>query len=97
MKGGARPNSGRKPKIDEDKVVNQSTEAIIAKYGSIEKGFIALLESGEASLIKFVFEHAVGKPKEKMELSGPQGAALQFIFNAAPGCEPIPNDQPKDN
>jgi hypothetical protein len=42
------------------------------------------------------------KPKKysdkiTQEITGPEGSPLQFIFNAAPGCEPIPNDQPKDN
>jgi hypothetical protein len=73
MRGGAREGSGRKPKADEELVRNQSIEAITQLYGSVENGFKTLLRSGEASLIKFVWEHAVGKPKEKVELSGEMG------------------------
>lgn len=68
--GGKRNGAGRKSKADEEKVKNQAIEAIEQKYGSVEKGLVALMESGEASLIKFVFEHAIGKPKEKIEHSG---------------------------
>jgi len=67
--GGARPGGGRPSKTDEEKVRNQSVQAIEARYGSVQDGLLALLDSGEPSLIKFVYEHAIGKPKEKVELS----------------------------
>jgi hypothetical protein len=70
MRGGARPGSGRPTKADEELVRNQSIGAIVQLYGSVQNGFKTLLESKEASLIKFVWEHAVGKPKEKVEHSG---------------------------
>jgi hypothetical protein len=66
--GGKRPGSGRKPKADEDQAKALCIAAIEKKYGSIEKGLINLLESGETGLIKFVFEHAIGKPKENVDL-----------------------------
>lgn len=65
--GGARPGAGRKPKADEERVRNLAVGAIVAKYGSEEAGFLALLDSGEPSLIKFAYEHAFGKPKERFE------------------------------
>lgn len=80
-KGGARPGAGRPSKADEERVRDLSVNAIIALYGSEEKGFKSLLESGEAVLIKFVFEHAYGKPTEKHELSGKDGNPL---FNSTP-------------
>lgn len=67
-KGGYREGSGRKTKAEELQIVNQSVEAITEKYGSLKWGFRALLDSGEASLIKFVFEHAAGKPKENVSV-----------------------------
>jgi len=67
-RGGIRPGQGRKPKAEELRIVNIAVDAITSKYGSLEKGFIALLNSKEASLIKFVFEHAAGKPREKVDL-----------------------------
>lgn len=66
--GGARPGAGRKPKVDEEKVRGLAVSAIEKKHGNLENGFIKLLESGEASLIKFVWEHAVGKPREKVDM-----------------------------
>lgn len=69
-KKGENRGQGRKPKTDEEKVRNLAVSAIVAKYGDEQKGFQALLNSGEASLIKFVYEHAFGKPKEKVETSG---------------------------
>lgn len=68
-KGGARQGAGRKTKAEELKIVNQAVNAITTKYGSLEDGFVALLNSGEASLIKWVFEHAAGKPQDKVDLT----------------------------
>lgn len=67
--GGARPNSGRKRKADENRVRDLAIAAIKNVYGSEEKGFEALLRSGEPSLQKWVFEHAEGKPTEKIDLT----------------------------
>ncbi len=67
--GGKRAGAGRKPKIEELKIVNTAIEAITEKHGSLKAGFQWLLETGEASLIKFVYEHAAGKPTEKVNLN----------------------------
>lgn len=75
-KGGAMPGGGRPKKVDEQRVRDLSVKAIISHYGSEEKGFKALLDSKEPVLIKFVFEHAYGKPTEKHELTGKDGDAL---------------------
>lgn len=70
MRGGARPNSGPKPKAESEKTAAICKAAIMGKYGSIEAGIQSLLESKEPSLIKFVYEHALGKPLDKVENSG---------------------------
>jgi protoporphyrinogen oxidase len=57
--GGANRGQGRKPVAEEN--------AIIKKYGSLEKGLQTLLESDRDPLVKFVFEHALGKPVDKIE------------------------------
>jgi len=80
-KGGTRPGAGRPSKADEQRVRDLSVKAIIGHYGSEELGFKALLDSKEPVLIKFVFEHAYGKPTEKHELSGKDGDPL---FPSAP-------------
>lgn len=85
--GGARKGAGRKAVHDEIAARDIAISAITKHYGSLEDGLTALLGSGEPSLQKFVFEHAIGKPMEKIEHSGNTGIAI----NIAPqdGCEPI--------
>jgi hypothetical protein len=63
-----RPGPGRPRKADEERVRDLSLKAIISHYGSEEAGFKSLLESKEPSLVKFVFEHAYGKPRDKVDL-----------------------------
>lgn len=70
MKGGARPGAGRKSLAAEQQTAEQARKAIIAKYNSIEGGLQALLESEEPNLIKWVFEHALGKPTEQVQIDG---------------------------
>lgn len=68
-KGGKREGAGRKSKAEELKVANTAIEAITEKYGSLKQGFTALLNSGEQALIKWVFEHAAGKPQDKVDVT----------------------------
>ena len=75
-RGGHRENSGRKPKDEREKVRGLAISSIIKRFGSEEEGFESLLASGEASLIKFVFEHAYGKPKEQIEI--PDGITINW-------------------
>lgn len=79
MAGGARQGAGRKPKVDEVKVQNLAIKSLVEKYGSEEKAFINLLESGEASLIKFVYEHAFGKPREKVDMNNTGPLTLRIL------------------
>ena len=58
----------RKSKYDGVEVVKLSLQAIEDKYGGLKEGFIALLESDEPTLMRWVFEHAFGKPKEKIDI-----------------------------
>lgn len=66
-KGGARIGAGRKSIAEEEKTKELCKAAIKGKFGTVEEGLKWLLESGEANLVKFVFEHALGKPTEKVE------------------------------
>lgn len=83
--GGARPGAGRKPKADEEKIRGLAVSAIEKRFGSIENGFDHLLQTGEASLIKFVWEHAVGKPREKMDIDSPNGFGPAVILQMPAG------------
>jgi len=67
-KGGARPGAGRKKKEVEKEVRLLAINAIIEVYGSVEAGFKNLLKSGEPTLVKFAWGHAVGNPKDTMDI-----------------------------
>jgi hypothetical protein len=67
--GGARPGAGRKSKAEELKVRDTAIESISEKWGGLKEGFRALLDTEEPSLIKWVFEHAAGKPQDKIDLT----------------------------
>lgn len=69
-RGGARPNSGRKPRAFEIESQKAAMDAMLEKFGTPHAAFGALLESGEPSLIKFAYEWAFGKPTERIEQSG---------------------------
>jgi len=79
--GGIRKGQGRPPKELEVDAMKLSIQAIKEKYGSVQDGFVDLLESGEPALIKFVWEHAVGKPKDKVEHSGRIDKGVIFILD----------------
>ena len=69
-KGGARPGAGRKPVHDEIHARQLAQGAIIKKFGSLEAGLEFLLATGEPTLMKFVYEHAIGKPTEQHKIEG---------------------------
>lgn len=81
-KGGTRPGAGRPKKADEQRVRDLAVSAITKKYGSEEKAFLHLLNTRDPALIKWVFEHAYGKPTEKLDVKH-QGEVKTLIFKRA--------------
>lgn len=77
-KGGARQGAGRKSLAEEQQTALKARKAIIAKYKSIEGGLEHLLDSDEPQLVKWVFEHALGKPVESVEIDGEVSHELTF-------------------
>lgn len=67
--GGKRIGAGRKSVASEEKTRELCKAAINAKFGSVEAGLKYLIESGEPSLIKFVYEHAFGKPMDEVDVT----------------------------
>lgn len=67
---------GRPSKAEEFKTASIARAAIEGKFGSIEKGFEFLLDSKEPGLIKFVFEHGFGKPRENVSV---EVSTVEFI------------------
>lgn len=76
--GGARPGAGRKPKADEQKVTLMAQAAIVKKYGSMEEGLQKLLDSAEPVLMRFVWEHAIGKPRDKVDFEGDMEIVVKY-------------------
>jgi hypothetical protein len=70
--GGARPGAGRRPLHEELRVRNLCIAAIEQIHGTLQDGLVSLLQSGEPTLIKFVYEHAIGKPKENINIDAIQ-------------------------
>lgn len=68
-RGGPRPGAGRKPLVDEMRIQKMAVSAVEKIYGSVEAGLESLLLSNSDTLRRFAWEHAVGRPREKVELS----------------------------
>lgn len=68
-RGGKQPGAGRKSIAEELGTRDLSRKAIIAKWGSLEEGLEALLNMREPALTKFVFEHALGKPVDNVDVT----------------------------
>ena len=60
--------AGRKSRAEELGIQSIAIQAITEHYGSLLDGFKALIQTGEPSLVKFVWEHAAGKPREKFDI-----------------------------
>lgn len=88
-RGGARIGAGRKSIAEEEKTREKAKAAIIAKHQTLEKGLESLLSSGEPSLIKFVYEHALGKPSDDIDITtnGKDISSKEIIYRdyAKPG------------
>lgn len=82
--GGARAGAGRKPKSDEARIQAIAAKAMIKKFGSEQRAFEYLLNSKEPSLIKFAFEHAFGKPREKVDMNNGGQITLKVIRGSKP-------------
>ena len=68
-KGGARIGAGRKSVAEELNTRQIAMQTLVNKFGSKEGALNYLIETNEPSLLKFVYEHAFGKPIEKQEVS----------------------------
>lgn len=80
-KGGARAGAGRKKKAEELGTAILARSVLVKKYGDLETALIALLESGEPNLVKFVYEHAFGKAPDKVQ----QDSKTTIVIKRAAG------------
>jgi len=58
--------AGRKPKAEEQKTAAICRAALIRIYGDDEKVIEAMMQTEEPALMKWVLEHAYGKPVDKV-------------------------------
>lgn len=75
-KGGARPNSGRKPKVEEEKLI-QHLDSIIDPTNAIKK-LGELINSGSEQAIKIYLQYRFGIPKQLIEHSGTMTHSVNF-------------------
>lgn len=62
--GGARPNSGRKSKAEEVKLIESLTPLAPAALEALKKG----IASGEFPFVKLFYEYYAGKPTDKLDV-----------------------------
>lgn len=60
---------GRKSKAEETRTRELTLSVLTKKYGTLEAAMLSLLDSGEPSLIRFVYEHGFGKPQDKVDVT----------------------------
>lgn len=75
--------AGRKSAAEEWNTRNLCQKAIEEKYGGLQEGCQALLDSREPVLMRWVFEHALGKPVDKVELNGETDNKLEVVVRYA--------------
>jgi hypothetical protein len=64
-RGGARPNSGRKPKADELKLIES-----LSAYDELAKNALLKgVEEGQFNYIKLFLEYRYGKPKQQVDIT----------------------------
>jgi NADPH-dependent ferric siderophore reductase len=66
-KGGKRPNSGRKPKADEIKLIEQMDAVAVPKKAW--EALWAKCEEGDTQAIKTWINYRFGMPKQQMDLT----------------------------
>ena len=90
-KGGAMPGGGRPTAVQEYRTRQLTIAAIVRKYGSLEDGLEALLNSGDNGLIRWVFEHALGKPREVVDVTSNGQEIKNYTIEIVRHGQPVDN------
>lgn len=91
-KGGKPGRSGRKPKFDEEELLSllDSGWPMASRQEAI-KMLATRASRGDIEAIKLLMAYSYGKPREKHEVSGPEGRDLLPVLNLTlNGAEPPP-------
>ena len=94
--GGKRLGAGRKSLSDETEVRDAARNAIIGKYGSIKDGLLNILQSDSDTLKKFVWEHALGKAPDKIQMSTDPDQQPIIQINVVRTQKEVEGDGPDD-
>ncbi len=95
--GGARPGAGRKTKAAEDDI-KELLSAAWPRASRIKtlKKFAQQAEEGCVKSVRVLLEYGYGKPKETLEMSGPDGAAITITSIVAVKPENARSDGDND-
>ena len=74
--GGKREGAGRKPKAEEQKLIER-LDAIIDKDEAITK-LGELVSQGNMRAVQLYFNYRYGKPKESVDISSSEGINIDF-------------------
>ena len=74
--GGKRKGAGRKPKIDEDKLI-EKLDNLISKDAVIEK-LGEMIMQGDGRAMNLYFTYRYGKPKESVDITSSEGLNINF-------------------
>lgn len=80
-KGGKREGAGRKSIAEEVNSRELAITALKNKFGDLTKALEYLLSSEQPQLIKFAYEHAFGKPVERIATLDDEGNTMPIIIN----------------
>lgn len=87
--GGRRPGSGRKPKAIKAAAASFASE-VIRKAGGYQKLWSQFLECDDPKIrldaIKFLTNHDVGLPVQKLEHSGDGGGPIRLVLEGLQGA-----------
>lgn len=64
--GGKRPNSGRKPKADEIKIIEQMDSVLVPQ--SVWESLAELVENKDVQAIKLWLSYRYGQPKQNIDI-----------------------------
>lgn len=78
--GGAREGAGRKPKADEQRLVEKLTPLEPKAYQALENG----IEENQSWAVKLFFEYLYGKPKQSVDVTSGGEKIQQQVISIDP-------------
>ena len=76
--GGKRAGAGRKPKQAHELLEKILGQVTLADWEQMVHTTVAMAKAGSKEHLNLLFAYQFGKPKNSIELSGPNGAPIEF-------------------